>query len=422
MTQTVPAEAGSATPLRPVAPKARIAVLDLIRGLAILGILAVNADGFAGPMSAYGSIALWPFSNEGGAAIAKWVVDAFFHEKCITLFSMLFGVSLFLVGGDRTDKARGRLVWRRVGWLFVIAMIHGFLIWWGDVLSLYAVTAMVAALWLRGLKARTLMRVGLPLFLLFAALQMAPAAINLAPPEQKAKAIEQFVPGPERQAEMKAKVAADIAEGRGSFQGAQALNARQYVNLMMFETIAVIPTLGLMLIGLSLFKSGFLAGRSSAWRYGVMIAVGAASLAVVGWLEWQASVDERLILGADGVVALLTPLISLAYASILILLWRGGATWLTPLARAGQMAFTNYLTQSIIMTSIFYGGRGALLGQVDRPALWGIVIAIWVLQLIWSSWWLSRFSMGPLEWVWRCLSYGRLLPIRRDVAGAPAIA
>ncbi|RZJ83958.1 MAG: DUF418 domain-containing protein, partial [Brevundimonas sp.] len=136
MTQTVPAEAGSATPLRPVAPRSRIAVLDLIRGLAILGILAVNADGFAGPMSAYGSTALWPFPNEGATAIAKWVVDAFFHEKFITLFSMLFGISLFLVGGDRTDRARGRLVWRRIGWLFVIAMIHGFLIWWGDVLSL----------------------------------------------------------------------------------------------------------------------------------------------------------------------------------------------------------------------------------------------------------------------------------------------
>ena len=77
------------------------------------------------------------------------------------------------------------------------------------------------------------------------------------------------------------------------------------------------------------------------------------------------------------------------------------------------MAFTNYLTQSLIMTSIFYGGRGALMGQVDRPALWGIVVGIWILQLAWSRLWLSRFEMGPLEWLWRWITYGQRSPFVR---------
>ena len=108
-------------------------------------------------------------------------------------------------------------------------------------------------------------------------------------------------------------------------------------------------------------------------------------------------------------------LIALGYASVLILAWKAGAArWLSPLAAAGRMALTNYLAQSAIMTSLFYGGRGlGLMGQVDRPALWIIVLLIWALQLVWSPLWLSRFRMGPAEWVWRSLTYGRAMPIRK---------
>ncbi|CAN5371247.1 DUF418 domain-containing protein [soil metagenome] len=403
---------GPAIAPAPVEPKARIQALDLIRGLAILGILAVNADGFAAPMSAYGSTDFWPFPNEGATAIAKWVMDAFFHEKFITLFSMLFGVSLFLVGGERGDKTRGPLVWRRVGWLFLIAMIHGFVIWWGDVLSLYATTALIM-LWCRSWKPKTLMIVGTVLFLVMGALQCAPAALNFAPPATRAEVLAKMVPGPEKIAERKKVVAAEIVEAKSSFAGAAAVNARSYVRLMTFETFYIPQTLSLMMIGLSLFKTGFLAGRSSGRRYGVVIGIGAVSLAIASWLAWQEDVADVLILGGQGLNGLLTPLISLAYASTLILLWRAGARWLAPLGRAGQMAFTNYLTQSIIMTSIFYGGRGGMMGEVDRPGLWAIVIAIWIVQLIWSTLWLSKFQMGPLEWVWRSLTYGRFVVLRK---------
>jgi uncharacterized protein len=78
------------------------------------------------------------------------------------------------------------------------------------------------------------------------------------------------------------------------------------------------------------------------------------------------------------------------------------------------MALTNYLAQSIIMTSLFYGGRGlGLMGQVDRPMLWAVVIGVWALQLTWSPLWLSRFQMGPTEWLWRSLTHGRRLPLRK---------
>jgi uncharacterized protein len=94
---------------------------------------------------------------------------------------------------------------------------------------------------------------------------------------------------------------------------------------------------------------------------------------------------------------------------VLILLVKAGVRFLTePLAAVGRMAFTNYIAQSLIMTTIFWSGRGfGLFGEVDRPTLMGIVGLVWLAQLIWSPIWLSKFQMGPLEWLWRRLSYGK---------------
>lgn len=402
----------TAEPLAPIAPKQRIASLDLIRGLAVLGILAVNAAGFATTMSSYSVPDLWPFPHEGATAVSKWVVDAFFHGKFIALFSMLFGVSLYLVGGERGDAARGKLLRRRLFWLAVIALVHGLALWWGDVLLLYA-WAGLFVMFARSWSVRRLTTVGLVLFGLFAALQiLGPLAIGLAPPEQQAEILAQMHPT----AEKIAAVRAEIAEGAGSLAGAYRLNTASWIALQVPSILMfVFSTAGLMMIGLALFKTGFLTGARKAGSYATVIVLGALALALVAWLTWRKHMGGEDLLWAGGVEFLFSPLIGLGYASVLILLWKARAAgWLSPLAAAGRMALTNYLAQSLIMTSLFYGGRGlGLMGQVDRPALWGIVVAVWILQLIWSPLWLSRFSMGPVEWVWRCLTYGRFVPIRK---------
>jgi len=398
--------------LAPVAPRQRIATLDLIRGLAVLGILAVNADGFATTMSAYGSIDLWPFPNEGWTAIAKWTNDAFFHQKFIALFSMLFGVSIFLVGGERSDKPRGRLLRRRLFWLAVIALAHGLALWWGDVLLLYAWSGLFV-MFARSWSPRRLVVVGLTLFGLFAALQiLGPMTLSLAPPEKQAEIMAQMHPTPERTA----RVHADFADAAGSLAGAYRQNTAGWMALQIPSLLVfVFSTSGLMMVGMALYKTGFLTGARKAGVYVVVVVAGAAALAAVGWLTWQDAMAGAELMWAGGVEFLLNPIIGLAYASIVILVWKAGAAGLlSPLAAAGRMALTNYLAQSLIMTTIFYGGRGlGLMGQVDRPALWGIVVAVWIVQLIWSPLWLSRFSMGPMEWVWRCLTYGRMVPIRK---------
>ncbi len=396
----------------PVRPGDRIATLDLVRGLAVLGILAVNAGGFAVTFAGYSAADFWPFPNDGPSAIGRWVVDAFFHQKFITLFSMLFGVSLFLVGGERTNEARGRLLRRRQFWLAVLALIHGLAIWWGDVLLLYAWSGLFM-MFARSWKPRRLFIVGLVLFGLFAALQIVGAvALAFAPPEQQARVAAQMHPSPERIAQ----VHEQYRLAAGSLAGAYRQNLADWVSIQAPSLLAfVFPTVGLMMIGLGLFKSGFLTGARAVRTYAVTAAVGLVALAAVAWITWTRDVAGTEWALGHGLEFALNPLVSTGYAALLILAWNAGAGGLlAPLAAAGRMALTNYLAQSLIMTTIFWGGRGlGLMGQVDRPALWGIVVAVWIVELIWSSLWLKAFAMGPMEWAWRRLTYGRPVAIRR---------
>lgn len=409
--EVLPAEVDNT--LVPVKEKERIHALDVIRGLSILGILAVNADGFAAPISASLNPLTWPFPNRGATAVSYWVMDAFFHDKFVTLFSMLFGVSLFLVGGERDDRKKSRILWRRLAVLFLFGMLHGFGIWWGDILSLYASTGVIMA-FCRSWSRKTLMIVGIALYAVMALRQLPPAVLPFAVPAATTTVSPRAISNQAALARRRADVLATIQQARSSWSGAYRANTHGYLRVLSGDPWLIPSTLGLMMVGLSLFRSGFLAGRSSTRRYAVAIAAGVGALIAVGWLTWEKDVGMVPLSGGKTAELLLAPFVSLAYTSGLILLLRyGGSALLSPLAAAGRMAFTNYLTQSLIMTSIFYGGRGGLMGKIDRPELWLIVIAIWTLQLIWSPYWLSRFEMGPFEWAWRCLTYGHRVRLRR---------
>jgi uncharacterized protein len=377
----------------------RIAALDAIRGLAVLGILAVNAEAFGGPIEALHDMQAWPFPHEGATALSYWIVDVFFREKFITLFSMLFGVSVFLVGGERGDAVKSRLLRRRLAVLFGLAMLHGFGVWWGDILSLYAATGAVM-FFCRSWRPRTLMITGLALFGAMTALLLPFGAADAASEPDKS-----------------ADVAAAIATATASWAGAYEVNVRSYVQMLGGYPWALLPTLSLMMIGLALFKSGFFAGRSTTRRCQAVLGAGATALVVQAVLSWREVILLQPIAGSDVASGVLAPVIALGYAAGVILLLRSrAAPVLAPVAAAGRMAFTNYLAQSLIMTTLFYGGRFALMGQVDRPALWAIVIAVWAVQLAWSSWWLARFQYGPCEWAWRCLTLGRRVPFTRRPA------
>ncbi|GAD60335.1 DUF418 domain-containing protein [Brevundimonas sp. BAL450] len=393
----------------PVRTSDRLFSLDVVRGFAVLGILAVNAITFAMPEPVMMNPSLQPGGLEGEAAAAWQTMHVFFQDKMRTLFSMLFGASLFLIGGERSDLTRGKLLRKRLFWLGLFGLAHGLFFWFGDILLLYALTGLVVLL-VRSWSAKRLLIVGVALNVTLSALYVgAIALMRMAPPE--ALADMNWDASPQRIAEM-------IAEYQGTALETTLTLMGSWVSVVPFMAIGFIPaTAALMMIGMGLYKSGFLAGRAPAWVYGLFIALGAGSV----WLihgESSAVIAagfpmvETLMRPAN---TFLSPLVSLAYASALILLARFGLKLiLTPLARAGQMAFTNYLTQTLIMTTIFYGGRGlGYFGQVGWPEMWMFIIGIWVVQLIWSPLWLSRFTMGPLEWVWRRLTYGKGVALKR---------
>ena len=396
--------------LAPVATSDRLFSLDMVRGLAVLGILAVNAMTFAWPWSVSSNPGIQP-GFDAEAAQAWQFMHVFFQDKMRTLFSMLFGASIFLIGGERADKARGKLLRSRLFWLAIFGAIHGLAFWFGDILLLYAWTGLFVML-VRSWSARTLLLTGVSLNLICSALYVGMMSmLAFAPPEAMASAME---------AAAWTNDPAKLAESIRPFLG-DAVSVTLHV-MSMWPTVVPMmlifflpATIALMLIGMGLYKSGFLAGRSPAWVYGLFIAAGAGSL----WLVWQET-SAFVAAGFPFVETMtkpynsfLAPFISLGYASLLILLARFGLKLiLTPLACAGRMAFTNYLSQTLIMTTIFYGGRGlGWYGQIGWPEMWMVIGGVWAAQLIWSPLWLSVFQLGPLEWAWRCLTYKRMVPL-----------
>jgi uncharacterized protein len=408
------------------APQDRIQSLDVLRGFAVLGILAVNAPFFAAPWQTAANPTLPPLAIEASTAWSWFVPHVFFEFKLITLFSMLFGVSVYLVGGEVGEKDREAVLKRRLLWLLAFGLVHATLVWFGDILFVYALCGLLV-MPLRSLRARSLLLIGLGLFAVSLVIVVGQGLIlefaaRLLPTDALTamRDVAWTPPESERESVIKAF--------QSDWVSATRENALQWLMFIGSGLLAFGPrTVGMMMIGLALFKWGVLSGRCKAWIYGLFIIVGLAALGLVGWqalLNFKAGFPFEHMMGR-GIAAntILSPLITLLYASVLILLVKANAfAWLTgALAAAGRMAFTNYLTQSLIMTTIFWGGRGfGLFGEVDRATLMYIVPAVWALQLIWSPLWLSRFSMGPFEWVWRRLSYARPVDLLRTVSPAGA--
>ena len=390
----------------PVEEERRIKSLDVTRGFALLGILAVNAAFFAAPWQTTSNPLLAPLAVDGSTLWSWAVTHVVFESKCITLFSMLFGASLFLVGGEVGDLARGAVLLRRLLALLAFGVIHGALIWYGDVLAAYAVAGLLVML-LRSLKPTALFALGV--FLVLAALYL-----------ERRLALVLYELSPDDLAGIKAVIwappAEELARIKAAYQGGLASALREnFETWQVFTSSAfelVVRTAGLMLVGIGLLKVGFLSGKAPAWVYGVALGVGAGALVAIGWearASWRAHFAFDYMQTHGLANAALNPFVSLGYASACVLLVKAPARVITePLAAVGRMAFSNYIAQSLIMTTIFWSGRGfGLFGELDRPSVMAIVPLVWAAQLLWSTWWLARYRMGPLEWVWRRLSYGR---------------
>ncbi len=411
----------------------RILTLDVIRGVAVMGIFSVNVIGFAMIESAYFNPAA--YGGHTGASLALWAANMILVDgKMRTLFSMLFGASMLLVI-ERAERS-GRSGWwthfRRMVILLGFGLLHYYFIWFGDILTLYAVSGLIAFLCRRmpvekliALGA-TLLAANMLLFGLFLHGQYL-ADIAAHAPGASASAIRAWNEGLGTLYPSAAEIAKDKALHLGSYVNFVAHNLARWTSLFGANLPFLIDTVGLMLLGMAGFKSGFLTGEWADSRYR-RIAVpalaigGAAGIATVAY-DIASNFYVVGIMSAFVVAG--TPFITImavGYAALIVLLSRGNGPLTQRIAASGRCAFTNYLGTSILASLVFYGWGLGLYGSVSRWQAWLLAPVVWAIMLLWSKPWLERFHYGPFEWAWRSLSRWQLQPMRRRLDISAALA
>ncbi len=396
----------------PIEQQNRYLSLDFIRGLAIFSILIINIQAFGNLFaSIFNPTVNGDFS---GVNLGTWFFTHIFTEqKFYTIFTMLFGAGV-IVMAERAS-ARGlsaaRIHYRRSLLLILFGFTHGFFIWYGDILSTYGIYALlVYLLWRKS--PRTLMITGLSLILLVALMMV--GGSYYIPEEMLAEMQQNFIPGQ------------DIIDKEVvGYLGDWSQNFAQRVEMMKMMLPIILFTgfriAGGMLIGMALYKWGIINGQKSTAFYkklvyfcflpGIaIVAFGAYKLYLFGFQDAKIT---QMQLGHFNFLG--SVLMAIGYIGLFNLIFlSGGFNWLKKKLQAvGQMAFSNYIAQSLICTTIFYGFGFGLFNSLSRFELFLVVIPVLVLQLIWSEWWLVRFHYGPLEWLWRSLTYFKSQPFKR---------
>ena len=414
-------------------PSDRIATLDIVRGVAVMGILAMNIVAFAMPMSAY--MNPLAFGSEAAIDYAAYAFNfVLIDGKMRGLFSFLFGASMLLVIDRAVAKGESAagVHYRRMLVLLLFGAIHFYLIWFGDILFGYAMIGMVAYFF-RKLSPRTLIFIGVALVLI-EFLMMAGMAAQTRDLGQQVAAgganAETLAQWQEMTAWVRVPTPIELNEQVGLILGPWSGVAHSQLTDHLLEPIFFSlmfgpETLAYMLFGMAALKSGYLTGQWTDQQYRRTALGGyAVSLPIYLLLIWAIFRDNfgvvALMSYSMAATVLVRPFMIVAVAALIILMTRRGG-WLTQrIAAAGRAAFTNYLGTSIIMTGIFYGWGLGLYGELTRAELWLVVIAMWAVMLAWSKPWLERFQYGPLEWLWRSLARGEIQPMRKGAIAAAA--
>ncbi len=400
-------------------------VLDVLRGLALFGIIAANMRAFSAPLAAYFNLSLmW---NDPWNRNVQDVLGVFVLTKFITLFSFLFGIGFAIQMSRAKDKgvSPGKHYARRLLVLFLLGMAHGFLLWSGDILAPYALMGAILYLF-RKRTQKTVLIWSVALFMwpfvpsaLMLLAQMAGAPVQ-GPPQPDAQQLQRIVQ----------------VFSQGTYAEIFSERLKELAFLWM-GIVAFYPRfLGVFLFGLYCWRSGLIENLSA--HAGLLRKLRLAGLAVGLPLSVTGVVMVRALdlvafsPSVPGFIAELatglgTPFLSLFYASSVALLmfdekWRKR---LHGFAAVGRTALSNYLLQSILCTLLFYSWGFGLYGKAG-PA-WGLVptFSIYFVQVLLSIWWVRRFRFGPVEWVWRTLTYARRQPMRlapRPAGGAAPLA
>ena len=445
---TAPVEAPAGTPATPAPETNRNRLLDALRGVALLGILLMNIPGFAMPN--YFSEAF----RSDPSNVNFWVravIDVGFEGKMRALFGMIFGagVVLFVTKKEQTGKPVTGLFYRRMFWLVLFGLMHAHLILWeGDILYLYGVCGMLVYLF-RNVNPKYL-ALAVPLvavvdFGASTALYQYARGHRLGYVEARAaeasgrpltdaqsKALDDwrelertFIPNREDAAENTRKMKAGYAAV------AERIHTRVLLTQTVFLPALVWDSLALMLLGVALYKWGFLTGGWSnrGYRRTMLIGYGLGLPLVVysfyhsyrntPTLEASLARLEQVPVEWTGLIyPFQRILLVMAHVAALVLLYKAGVfeRLFRALEAVGQTAFTNYILHSVVCTLFFFGYGLNYYAELEYYQIYFVALAIWVVQLVVSPLWLRYFLFGPLEWVWRSLTYWKRQPFRRREA------
>jgi len=413
----------------------RIVSLDVVRGVALLGILILNIVGMGMLSTAYYN----PYGGIAGSAIEAFDLGVWYANEMLfegsmrALFSMLFGAGVVLF----TTTKSGALHYRRTFWLFVFGLVDGYvLLWSGDILVVYALAGALLY-FARNATAKKLLITACALLLALGLIRVGSVyglgvseaahervvAAQLAGEEASADDVVfaadwigfksgALLPKEQQTQELKAR--------RGSYVSSLGWNAGVFTKTLLFvvPTFLLWDALAMMLIGMALYRAGILQGQWSAAFYLRLAAVGIGLGLLVNYVELNRAVTNDYATLVS--FAFIQPTYDLGrlglgvgYMALVVWWVKLGAAraMLDRLAAVGRIALTNYLMHSLIALLLFTGTGLGLVAQLGRGQLYLVVFAIWVFQLWFSPWWLARHRQGPLEALWRRLTYGRAAPL-----------
>ena len=398
----------------------RIESLDVIRGIAICGLVMTNSIEFG-----FGSTELfYPLGFEGADRTLWTILMGLGSGKFITLFAALFAAGMLLVceRAEATGRSPKSIYLTRLGWLFVFGLLHAYLLWHGDILVTYAVTGFVL-FWCRKWSGKVFMIIACTLM----ALTVVPLLMGAV--------VCQFIDISDFDINWNQIIDAINEEERKESEAMTGSWIEQIKTRAFYAFITQLFGIPfylfwfaamLMSFGMALAKSGFFNGSWSPGRLRkttiVLLATG-LPLSLGGNAVFALSEPSPtpLLLGYAAFYSGI-PLLAFGYAGLGVM-WsqrRRPGYLRRGITAVGRMALTNYISHSIILGFIYYGTGLGLRDQLAFHQAMLIVPVIWVAQIAFSTWWLNRYRFGPLEWLWRRLTYGSLAIKKRNPPGLPA--
>ena len=385
----------------PVAPEGRLESIDILRGIALFGVLVVNLIG-----EFRVSIFQQFLPAAGPTSMPDHIVEMFvsmaFEMKAFALFSFLFGVGL-AVQFERLSRRGRAYYWlgRRLTVLLVFGLLHLLFIWNGDILTEYAIAAMLVLPFL--IAPTWAIAVGFAFFL----------AIYLVMPMMSLP-----IPWPDTETLQRHVAEANISYGAGSALDVWRFSIQELQWLLPLHLWILPRTIALFLLGMFAWRTGLMQRQERHLRFfwitgviGVIVGVAITLASTFGTLPDGGAFGAAL----PNLAAVVQ---SMGYGAVVLALahHRVAGKALKVFAPLGRMAFSNYIMQSVIFGFIFFGYGLAYFGRLGAVHTLLIGITVYAVQVLFSHWWLARFRFGPLEWLWRTLMYGVRQPMRKPAS------